>query len=103
MRPVVNSMICANFMIRTSGYCGGPPLRQGQARASSTILNGVSATRRSVAKPALVTISRSLASPAGARSAVPTSCDRDRRAEQGREAVVGGADRIEVAGDVDRR
>src|SRR6202035_2159618 len=38
------------------------PARPGRARASSTMLNGVSATRRSVAKPALVMISRSPAS-----------------------------------------
>jgi len=40
-------------------------------------LTGVSATRRSVAKPALVTISGSLASPASAPSAAPVSFDRE--------------------------
>ena len=47
------------------------------ALASSTMLNGVSATRRSVVNPAPVTISRSRASPACAPSAVPTSWDSE--------------------------
>src|SRR3954454_5051720 len=48
-----------------------------QALASSTMLNGVSAPRRSVLNPALVTMSRSRASPACAPRAVPTSWDRE--------------------------
>src|SRR3954467_12642284 len=51
-----------------------PPV---QGFASRTMLNGVSATRRNVVKPALVTMSRSRASPAWAPSAAPTSWDSE--------------------------
>src|SRR5207248_11502228 len=46
-------------------------------RASNTLLNGVSATRRNRVKPAAVTTSRIRASPACAPSASPTSCESE--------------------------
>jgi len=46
-------------------------------RASNTALKGVAATRRNCVKPAAVTTSRILASPAWAPSARPTSCDSE--------------------------
>src|SRR5439155_1717897 len=46
----------------------------GYGRASSTRLKGVSVARRKRVKPPAVTTSRSLASPACAPSARPTSC-----------------------------
>src|SRR5580704_15625299 len=49
-------------------------LRNPYALASNTMLKGVSAARRKWRKPPEVTTSRSLASPACAPSASPTSC-----------------------------
>src|ERR1700689_2881008 len=51
------------------------PYRRGHGRASYTTLSGVSAARRNRVKPAAVTTSRILASPACAPSASPTACD----------------------------
>ena len=48
-----------------------------QGRASRIMLNGVSVARRILVKPPVVMTSRSLASPACAPSAVPTSCDSE--------------------------
>jgi hypothetical protein len=48
-----------------------------QGRASKTMLNGVSATRRNRLNPASVTISRMRASPACAPSASPTAWESE--------------------------
>jgi hypothetical protein len=56
------------------------------------MLNGVSAARRNRLKPAAVTTSLILASPAWAPSASPTSCDSEagvQAVEHGHEAVTG--------------
>ena len=55
---------------------GVQPLRR-QGRASRIMLNGVSVARRILVKPPAVMTSRSLASPACAPSAEPTSCDSE--------------------------
>ena len=52
-----------------------PSSGRDQGRISNTWLKGVSAARRKLVKPAAVATSRSLASPACAPSASPTSCD----------------------------
>src|ERR1700683_1128313 len=57
--------------------CRTGACRRGHGRASNTRLNGVSAARRKRVKPAAVTTSRILASPAWAPSASPTSCDSE--------------------------
>ena len=54
----------------------GTALRR-QGRASRIMLNGVSVARRILVKPPAVMTSRSLASPACAPSAEPTSCDSE--------------------------
>ena len=54
-----------------------PASRAGYGLASNTALNGVSLARRKRVRPAWVTTSRILASPAWAPSASPTSCDSD--------------------------
>jgi hypothetical protein len=59
----------------TRAPCPPSPYRQG--RASRIILNGVSVARRILVKPPAVMTSRSLASPACAPSADPTSCDSE--------------------------
>lgn len=59
---------------------GGP----GYGRASSTMLNGVSAARRTVGNPLSWRISARRLSPAWAPSAVPTSCP----SEQGTHTLV---------------
>ncbi len=46
-------------------------------RASNTILNGVSAARRTLVNPAVLNILVKFASPACAPNAVPTSCDKE--------------------------
>src|SRR5580692_1278830 len=57
---------------------GGPGhLAPDHGRASKTRLNGVCAARRKRVKPAAVTTSLILASPAWAPSASPTSCDSE--------------------------
>jgi hypothetical protein len=53
-----------------------PPPRT-YKRASNTMLNGVAVARRISRKPPAVMTSRSLASPACAPNAAPTSCERD--------------------------
>jgi hypothetical protein len=74
-RVAQNAMLCANS---TKGALAAENLQiGGTARGCYGDLTGVSATRRSVARPALVTISRSLASPACAPGAAPVSCDRE--------------------------
>src|ERR1700735_4938820 len=55
--------------------CGACGHRQGPA--SDTVLSGVSAARRNRVKPAAVTTSLILASPAWAPSASPTSCESE--------------------------
>ena len=60
---------------RRTDNCRDRARRQG--RASRIMLNGVSVARRILVKPPAVMTSRSLASPACAPSAEPTSCDSE--------------------------
>jgi len=62
-------------LVRTGSRRCGAWCRHG--RASNTRLNGVSAARRNRVKPAAVTTSLILASPACAPSASPTSWDSE--------------------------
>lgn len=54
-----------------------PFRRHDQGRASRIMLKGVSVARRTVLNPAASTTSLSLASPAWAPNAAPTSCDNE--------------------------
>ena len=57
--------------------CTSVPTRRDYGRASRIMLNGVSAARLTLRNPPEVMTSRSLASPACAPSAAPTSCESE--------------------------
>src|SRR6266496_249878 len=100
MRPVVNSIICANFMIPNlptlwAGRCGrsGPCLKHDVERGlRHPPERGEACAGDDLAQPGLTGLC--------AERGADLLRQGTRRAKQGREAVVGGADRVEVAGDV---